>query len=110
MLSSKEEQWGLVVNEALALNLPALVSTNVGARDTLVRQGVNGFVIEPSNVNGWVWCMTQLSRSKELWSRMAAASSRIAPLGDVAESSKRCAKLLGYADIEVEPRLARSRQ
>jgi glycosyltransferase involved in cell wall biosynthesis len=104
MLPSKEEQWGLVVNEALALNLPALVSTNVGARDTLVRQGVNGFVIESLNVEGWVWCMTQLSQSEELWSRMAAASSRLAPLGDVAEFSKGCAKLLGYVDLEADPR------
>jgi len=103
MLPSKEEQWGLVVNEALAVNLPALVSTNVGARDTLVRQGVNGFVIESSNVEGWVWCMTQLSQSEELWSRMAAASSRIAPLGDVAEFSKGCAKLLGYVGFEGVP-------
>jgi L-malate glycosyltransferase len=99
ILPSKEEQWGLVVNEALALNLPALVSTNVGARDALVRQGVNGFVIEALNVEGWVWCMMQLCRSEELWSRMAAASSRLAPLGDVAEFSKGCAKLLGYAGL-----------
>jgi glycosyltransferase involved in cell wall biosynthesis len=104
MLPSTEEQWGLVVNEALALNLPALVSTNVGARDTLVRQGVNGFVIESLNVAGWAWCMTQLCRSEELWLNMAAASSRLAPLGDVAEFSKGCAKLLGYVGL-----LSRSR-
>jgi L-malate glycosyltransferase len=96
LLPSTEEQWGLVVNEALALRLPVLLSTNVGARDTLVRQGVNGFVIEPTNVDGWVWCMTQLCRSEELWLNMAFASSRMAPFGDVAEFSKGCARLLGH--------------
>jgi glycosyltransferase involved in cell wall biosynthesis len=102
MLPSIEEQWGLVVNEALALNLPVLVSINVGARDTLVRQGVNGFVIEPSNVDGWVWCMTQLCRSEELWLNMSVASSWMAPLGDVAEFSKGCARLLGYVGAEAD--------
>ena len=101
MLPSLEEQWGLVINEALALNLPVLVSDNVGARDSLVRQGVNGFVIEPLNIAGWVWCMAQLCRSEELWLSMAAASARLAPRGDVAEFSKGCAKLLGYTDVEV---------
>jgi glycosyltransferase involved in cell wall biosynthesis len=100
MLPSTEEQWGLVVNEALALSLPVLVSDNVGARDTLVRQGVNGFVIEASNVAGWVWSMMQLCRSEKLWLNMAAASSWLAPRGDVAEFSKGCAKLLGHVDGE----------
>lgn len=108
MLPSLEEQWGLVVNEALALNLPVLVSDNVGARDSLVRQGVNGFVIEPLNVAGWVWGMAQLCRSEELWLSMAAASSRLAPRGDVAEFSKGCAKLLGYTDGEPGLRVRRS--
>ena len=110
MLPSREEQWGLLVNEALALNLPVLLSTNVGARDTLVRQGVNGFVIEPSNVGGWVWCMGQLCRSEELWLNMAVASSWMAPLGDVAEFSQGCAKLLGYLGGEADFRLERSRK
>lgn len=109
MLPSKEEQWGLVVNEALALNIPVLVSDNVGARDTLVRQAMNGFVIESLNVDGWVWCMTQLCRSEELWLNMAVASSWMAPLGDVAEFSKGCAKLLGYVGPEADVRLERSR-
>jgi L-malate glycosyltransferase len=105
LLPSVEEQWGLVINEALALNLPVLVSTNVGARDTLVRQGVNGFVIEPSNIDGWAWCMRQLCQSEELWSNMATASSRMASLGDVAEFSQGCAKLLGYAGAKADLRL-----
>ena len=109
MLPSSEEQWGLVVNEALALNLPVLVSTNVGARDTLVRQGVNGFVIEPSNVDGWTWCMTQLCRSEKLWLDMVIASSAMAPLGDVVEFSKGCARLLGYVGTQADLHLEHSR-
>lgn len=39
------DTFGMVVLEAMAASLPVIVSANVGAKD-LVRQGVNGFVIE----------------------------------------------------------------
>lgn len=42
---SKFDTFGIVVLEAFAASLPVIVSGNVGARD-LVRDGVNGFVIE----------------------------------------------------------------
>lgn len=42
---SKFDTFGIVVLEAFAASLPVIVSSNVGAKD-LVRDGVNGFVIE----------------------------------------------------------------
>jgi len=42
---SKFDTFGLVVLEAMAKGLPVVISGNVGARD-VVREGVNGFVIE----------------------------------------------------------------
>jgi len=42
---SKFDTFGMVVLEAMAKGLPVVISGNVGARD-LVREGVNGFVIE----------------------------------------------------------------
>jgi len=42
---SKFDTFGLVVLEAMAKGLPVVISGNVGAKD-LVREGVNGFVIE----------------------------------------------------------------
>ena len=85
LLPSVEEQWGLVVNEAVALGIPVLCSDNVGARDTLVRSGVNGFVLESSNHEGFAACMVLLARDSELWRRMSLASHALAPLGDVLE-------------------------
>ena len=52
ILPSTEEQWGLVINEAVAMSLPILCSMNVGARDLLVRSGVNGYIYEPDNPAG----------------------------------------------------------
>jgi len=49
VLPSKREPWGLVVNEAMAANLPVIVSKRCGCAEDLVRTGLNGFVFDPSN-------------------------------------------------------------
>ncbi|MET0179917.1 MAG: glycosyltransferase family 4 protein [Novosphingobium sp.] len=81
VLPSREEQWGLVVNEALALGLPVVVTEPVGARDALVRNLVNGFVVEPGSVESLARALLALS-DEETWRRMGAASAARAELGD----------------------------
>lgn len=44
LLPSRSETWGLVVNEAMACGLPAIVSDGVGCAEDLVQPGVTGFV------------------------------------------------------------------
>jgi glycosyltransferase involved in cell wall biosynthesis len=48
--ASTTEQWGLVVNEAMASGLPVLVSNRCGCAADLVQEGVNGFTFDPCNV------------------------------------------------------------
>ncbi len=48
--ASTVEQWGLVVNEAMATGLPVLVSKRCGCARDLVREGVNGFTFDPFDV------------------------------------------------------------
>lgn len=48
--ASTTEQWGLVVNEAMAAGLPVIVSERCGCVPDLVRDGVNGFAFDPCNV------------------------------------------------------------
>lgn len=43
------DQWGLVVNEAMAAGLPVLVSTGAGCAPDLVRDGANGFTFAPAD-------------------------------------------------------------
>ena len=45
------EQWGLVVNEALAAGLPVVVSDRVGAATDLVRDGETGFSFDPEDAD-----------------------------------------------------------
>lgn len=49
VLPSCYEPWGLVVNEAFALRLPAIVSSAVGCGSDLIRDGENGFVFADRN-------------------------------------------------------------
>jgi len=49
VLPSTREPWGLVVNEAMAANLPVIVSQRCGCAEDLVRSGQNGFIFDPSD-------------------------------------------------------------
>jgi glycosyltransferase involved in cell wall biosynthesis len=44
------EQWGLVVNEAMAAGLPVIVSRHNGAARTVVEDGENGILTDPASV------------------------------------------------------------
>ena len=47
--ASTSEQWGLVVNEAMAAGLPVLVSDRCGCAPDLVAEGINGFTFPPED-------------------------------------------------------------
>lgn len=51
VLPSILEPWGLVVNEAMACGLPVLVSNRCGCAIDLVRDGENGFTVDPFDEN-----------------------------------------------------------
>ncbi len=82
LLPSTEEQWGLVINEAIAMGLPVLCSRNAGACDLLVRTGVNGFIFEPENSAGLAALMHLVGANGELWRRQANASRQFLCFAD----------------------------
>ncbi|MBA3960647.1 MAG: glycosyltransferase [Chthoniobacterales bacterium] len=69
--ASTTEQWGLVVNEAMASGLPVLVSERCGCAEDLVREGHNGFAFDPSNTD----------QMAQLMKRVAAPDSPLAMFG-----------------------------
>jgi glycosyltransferase involved in cell wall biosynthesis len=75
--ASTTEQWGLVVNEAMASGLPVLVSNRCGCAPDLVQEGVNGFTFDPYDVQQLTQLMLRLSTFNSQLSTMAAASRRI---------------------------------
>ncbi len=44
------ESWGLVVNEAMAAGLPVLLSDKINAAFTLLKNGKNGYLFDPNNL------------------------------------------------------------
>jgi glycosyltransferase involved in cell wall biosynthesis len=50
ILPSLSETWGLVVNEAMAAGLPVLLSNKVNAAESLLNDGINGYVFNPSEI------------------------------------------------------------
>lgn len=47
---STTEQWGLVVNEAMASGLPVAVSARCGCAMDLVRNDINGWTFDPNDI------------------------------------------------------------
>jgi len=59
---STVDQWGLVVNEALAAGLPVLVSNRAGCAPDLVREGENGWTFDPDDVPLLTTLMARVGR------------------------------------------------
>ncbi len=62
--ASIQEQWGLVVNEAMAAGLPVLVSNRCGCFEDLLIEGVNGFSFDPENSQQLTDLMLKVSSGK----------------------------------------------
>jgi glycosyltransferase involved in cell wall biosynthesis len=75
--ASTTEQWGLVVNEAMASGLPVLVSNRCGCAQDLVKEGFNGFTFDPFNVEELANLMFRLSHSTGASARMPSANLHI---------------------------------
>jgi glycosyltransferase involved in cell wall biosynthesis len=75
--ASTTEQWGLVVNEAMASALPVIVSKRCGCAPDLVRDGENGFVFDPLNNEQLARLMLRVAGGQADRERMGAASARI---------------------------------
>lgn len=74
---STGEPWGLVVNEAMAAGLPVIVSTSCGCCCELVRNGENGFAVDPMQIDAIAEHMRDLSDGRVDRRRMGEASSKI---------------------------------
>jgi glycosyltransferase involved in cell wall biosynthesis len=76
--ASTTEQWGLVVNEAMATGLPVIVSNRCGCVPDLVAKGENGFTFNPESVEDLSKLMVDMSRlSDRRLEEMRAESRRI---------------------------------
>jgi glycosyltransferase involved in cell wall biosynthesis len=86
VLASREEPWGLVVNEAMCHGLPVVVSSQVGARFDLVRHSVNGGIFRVGDASALERELRSLVESRERRKRYGAASQEIVRGWDIEQT------------------------
>jgi len=77
ILPSTTDQWGLVVNEAMASGLPVLVSKRCGCAADLVAEGVNGFTFDPYDAHALAGMMHRITNGSADVGSMGLASREI---------------------------------
>lgn len=77
VLPSENDQWGLVVNEAMCAGLPVVVADGVGCVPDLVYDSENGYVFKAGDVDGLVGALEPLLADEELRRRMGQRSREI---------------------------------
>jgi 1,2-diacylglycerol 3-alpha-glucosyltransferase len=78
VLPSWSDQWGLVVNEAMAAGVPVIVSRRCGCAADLVHEGVNGMVFDPDKSAELAGCLGRLAQlDSAQWSAMGRRSREI---------------------------------
>jgi glycosyltransferase involved in cell wall biosynthesis len=70
ILASKVEEWGLVVNEAMACACPVIVSRSVGSSVDLVVSAQTGFRFSPENFSELAWFMEMMCSDTAAAGRM----------------------------------------
>lgn len=78
--ASTVEQWGLVVNEAMATGLPVLVSNACGCAADLVQEGRSGFLFDPLQLDQMTVALQAVSRDLRSAREMGQEGARI--IGD----------------------------
>ncbi len=66
------DPWGLVVNEAMACNVPVILTSVAGCASDLVQDGENGFVVPPRDVAQLGRAMTRLAKDSATRVEMGA--------------------------------------
>mgnify|MGYP003113771137 CR=1 FL=1 len=73
IMPSLWEEWGLVVNEALACSTPVIVSANAGCAEDLVIEGQTGYKIDPRNIESITTAMSHIAEDSTDLASMGAA-------------------------------------
>ena len=60
VLPSRQDTYAVVVHEAACLGLPLIISKHAGAAEGIVRDGVNGYVIDPENTTSFSGAMQSM--------------------------------------------------
>ncbi len=71
---TRNEPWGLVLNEALSCGVPVVTSPNTGAVGELIIDGLNGSVIVGMDVHEWVDSITNILNAETYYQSLCKNS------------------------------------
>ena len=77
VLPTREDVWGLVINEAMANGLPIITTIKCGAGKELVKNGVNGRLIQPESTQELKSSILSMLNNQDKLTRMGEESLRI---------------------------------
>lgn len=77
VLPSWDEPWGLVVNEAMSVGKPVITTYGVGSCFDLVKNGVNGFIVQERSSLELYRTLKAMLSSEELLRNMGMESKKI---------------------------------
>jgi glycosyltransferase involved in cell wall biosynthesis len=72
VLPSRGEGWGIVVNEALSVGVPVILSDRCGAVD-IIQDGVNGYVFRNGDDGDLRACLKKFLAARGDWAKFRAA-------------------------------------
>lgn len=67
LFPTRYDPWGLVATEAAQCGTPTLISPAAGAAEDIIRDGIDGFVIDLSDQQRWVDRTMGLLDDRPLW-------------------------------------------
>jgi glycosyltransferase involved in cell wall biosynthesis len=70
------EEWGLVVNEAMSVGKPVIVTDSVGCAYELVKNNVNGLIVPEKDIEALSSAAIRLLSDDEARARMGKESKR----------------------------------
>jgi glycosyltransferase involved in cell wall biosynthesis len=99
------ETWGLVVNEAMACGLPAIVSSHVGCAQDLIEPGVNGLVFPAGDITALANCLQQAFVDRSQLSRWGIASHQKIQQYSYTQTSEGLLNALKYLELGINKRI-----
>ncbi|MCB1119951.1 MAG: glycosyltransferase family 4 protein [Verrucomicrobiae bacterium] len=98
IMPSLWEEWGLVVNEAMACSTPVLVAENAGCAEDLVVEGETGYTFDPRDTASITRSMEKLLVNRKLSSHMGEAGLRHVLEYDCAGFGRNAIRAIEYVD------------
>lgn len=98
IIPSLSDQWGLVVNEAMASGLPILASKACGCTEDIVEHGKNGFHFDPASEDSITNAMLQMDKvDQQTWESMRTRSLHIIDRYKPADFAEGLVKAVNHA-------------